>query len=71
MKENLNFEKKATNGLGLLEVLFLIFLVLKLTHLVEFSWWFVFSPLIIELVIIAVFIIVFFIIHGREDDGLY
>ena len=71
MKENLSFEKKTANGLGLLEVLFLIFLVLKLTHLITFSWWFVFSPLIIEFVIIAIILIVFLIVHGREDDGLY
>ena len=71
MKKNLNFEKKVTNGLGLLEVLFLIFLVLKLTHLITFSWWFVFSPLVVEFVIIAIILIVFLIIHGREDNGLH
>ena len=36
----------------MLTVLFLIFLVLKLAGLVTWSWWAVFSPLIIELILV-------------------
>jgi hypothetical protein len=34
--------------MGLPTVLFLIFLVLKLTHNIAWSWWWVFSPILIE-----------------------
>lgn len=30
-------------------ILFLIFLVLKLIHQIDWSWWWVFSPLLVEL----------------------
>ena len=46
-------------------VLFLIFLVLKLTGLVQWSWWWVTAPLWIEFVLIVllfVFMIIFFAI---------
>ena len=33
------------NGLGLGTILFLIFLVLKLTHNIDWSWWWVTAPL--------------------------
>lgn len=36
-------------GLGI--ILFLIFLVLKLTEHIDWSWWWVCSPLLIELLI--------------------
>jgi uncharacterized membrane protein YozB (DUF420 family) len=40
-------------GLGIPSVLFLIFLVLKLTDNVKWSWWWVASPLWIYLAFIA------------------
>lgn len=38
---------------GLTSSLFLIFLVLKLTEVVTWSWWWVFAPIWIPFVIIA------------------
>ena len=35
----------AGGGLGLFGVLFVVFLVLKLTHVIEWSWWLVTAPL--------------------------
>jgi hypothetical protein len=42
----------SSNGLGLGTVLFLIFMVLKLTNYIDWSWWWVTSPLWIPLLII-------------------
>lgn len=39
MKEN------ASGGIGLMGVLFIVFLVLKLTHTINWSWWWVTIPL--------------------------
>jgi hypothetical protein len=41
--------KSANNGIGCGTVLFLIFLTLKLTHNIDWSWWWVFAPLWIPL----------------------
>ena len=35
----------SSSGLGLGSILFIIFLVLKLTNNINWSWWWVFSPL--------------------------
>tara|TARA_Y100001937_G_scaffold124692_1_gene189915 strand:+ start:1723 stop:1920 length:198 start_codon:yes stop_codon:yes gene_type:complete len=41
--------KTSSGGLGLGTVLFLIFLVLKLTDKIDWSWWWITSPLWIPL----------------------
>lgn len=33
------------NNTGFLQLLFLVFLILKLTHVIDWSWWLVTSPL--------------------------
>ncbi len=34
-----------TSGIGLAPILFVVFLVLKLTHVIDWSWWWVTAPL--------------------------
>jgi len=45
-------KSNSSNGLGLGTVLFLIFMVLKLTNYIDWSWWWVTAPLWIPLLII-------------------
>ena len=48
------------NGYGLFVIIFVIFLVLKLTNQIDWSWWWVTSPLWIPLVIVmSISVIVF------------
>ena len=42
-----------SNGLGLGTVLFLIFMTLKLTKTIDWSWWWVTAPLWIPIVLIS------------------
>jgi len=49
--------------LGLLQV---VFIVLKVTGLITWSWWMVFIPLWIELSIILLVLIIHAIIHKSE-----
>jgi len=44
-----------SEGMGLGTVLFLIFLILKLTHTIDWSWWWVFSPLWFPIAMIILF----------------
>ena len=44
----------SSNGLGVGTILFLIFLVLKLTNFIDWSWWWVTAPLWIPIVIIGI-----------------
>jgi len=43
-----------SNGIGIGMVLFIVFLVLKLTNIIDWSWWWVTSPLWIPFVAAAV-----------------
>lgn len=58
----------ASGGLGLLEVLTIIFIVLKLCGLISWSWWLVLMPLWIELGVIVVLLIILFVATRRDED---
>ncbi len=47
-------KSNSSNGLGLGTVLFLIFMVLKLTNYIDWSWWWITAPLWIPIAIIGV-----------------
>ena len=49
------------NGVDLPTVLFIVFLILKLTNVIDWSWWWVTSPLWIGALIAIVGLIVFYI----------
>lgn len=44
--------------MGILEVLTIIFVVLKLTSVIDWTWWLVFSPMYVAVVFYAVVIII-------------
>jgi hypothetical protein len=55
----------STNGIGLGSLVFLVFLVLKLTEIgpvADWSWWWVTSPLWIPIGLFLTFILIAFII---------
>lgn len=54
-------DKKTSGGLGLLDVLAVIFIVLKLLGVITWSWVWVLSPIWIQLVIVAIVFIVILI----------
>jgi len=45
-------DSKSSNGLGIGTILFLIFMVLKLTNYIDWSWWWITAPLWIPLLLI-------------------
>ena len=56
-----------SNGIGFGTILFLVFLVLKLTGNIDWSWWWVTSPLWIPLALgVVVMGILGLIIYGRK-----
>jgi hypothetical protein len=51
-----------SGGIGFVGLLTIAFIVLKLTHFIDWSWWWVLSPLWITTgVVAAVFVVVFLI----------
>jgi hypothetical protein len=58
--------KSTSNGLGLGTVLFLIFLTLKLGGwgvVATWSWWWVFSPIWIPIILLGIVVLVAFLIN--------
>jgi len=49
---------KESNGLGLTTILFLIFMTLKLAGFIDWSWWWVTSPLWIPFASVMVLVII-------------
>lgn len=55
--------KSSSSGIGLTGVLFVVFLVLKLTGNIDWSWWWVTSPLWIPLALVTcIFLLVLLMI---------
>ena len=66
----MNKESKSS-GMGLGSVLFVVFLVLKLTDHIDWSWWWVTSPLWIQGLIVIVFFYLLGVyqrIHDRKQE---
>lgn len=49
---------KNESGIGFGGLLFLVFLILKLTHVIDWSWWWVTSPLWIPLILALVIVVI-------------
>lgn len=50
------------SGIGLLEILLIVFVILKLVGTIDWSWWWVLSPLLIPIGLLIVVLIVLGII---------
>ena len=48
-------------GVGFTGALFLVFLVLKLTNYIDWSWWWITAPLWVPLVLVVVILFGFFV----------
>lgn len=56
-------EESKSSGLGILAVLQIVFLILKLTGLIDWSWWLVLVPLWVDIGFGLLFIILALIIY--------
>jgi hypothetical protein len=61
-----NTSNNSSNGLGLGTILFLIFMVLKLTHVIDWSWWWVTAPLWIPISIVGIIGLIAILYLGRK-----
>ena len=62
MEEQNGYAGIASGGLGFGSTLTILFIALKLTNIINWSWWLVLLPLgIVPIILIVVFIIILFI----------
>lgn len=67
-------EKSAQIGVGLNGLLFITFLVLKLTQVIDWSWWWVTAPLWIPLalgIVVLVFSVVGLVKIVKDNNKKY
>lgn len=64
-------EKKTSGSIGILTILFVVFLVLKLVGVISWSWWWVTAPLWMPLalaVILATIIVIVKVITRKRKN---
>lgn len=62
--KNVTIGHSANSGISLLGVLTIVFIVLKLTHVITWTWWWVLAPLWIPFLILTVLLAMAFIIYA-------
>lgn len=67
-KRRFNMAASSYGGVSLGGVVFVVFLILKLTHLINWSWWWVTSPLWICYALLILCFIFLFIISSIIDS---
>lgn len=55
------------SGVGFCGLLFIVFLVLKLTHVIDWSWWWITAPLWGGLALFILIVIIAFIVFAIKD----
>lgn len=64
-------DNKSSSGLGICGVLTIVFVVLKLTGVISWSWWWVLSPIWIDLLLAGVLLLLVAVINHAEERRLY
>ncbi len=57
------FNKHTSTGAGFCDILLIVFIVLKLCHVIDWSWWWVLAPFWIPLLIAIVAIVIIIVIE--------
>jgi len=61
-------ESNASKGIGFPSILTIMFIGLKLAGFIEWSWWWVLSPLWISPILLIIISIVGMIVYRRGDE---
>ena len=67
--DNDNGTKVERVGIGFMQALFLLFLGLKLTHVIDWSWWWVTAPIWIPIVVILFLLGLIYIYYFMVEQG--
>lgn len=71
----MNNEKTTSGGIGFGSAILLIFIILKLVGVIDWSWWWVLSPIWIPIVLLLAVSILLFVVYKivkyfRPKNGL-
>ena len=60
-------KSSSSSGIGFIGLLTIVFITLKLTGFINWSWWFVLSPVIISILIILIIFVVYITLVIKND----
>jgi hypothetical protein len=66
MNKGFKGESSSSGGVGFIGLLTILFIGLKLTGYIEWSWWWVFSPIWITILIVFVLIIILAMVQAAK-----
>ena len=64
--KKMNSEVKYTGGIGFCGLLTIVFIVLKLIGIIDWSWIWVFAPIWIELILVVIIILISIVLLKKE-----
>jgi hypothetical protein len=64
-KDYEKFNKQTSTSAGLCDILLVVFIVLRLCHVIDWSWWWVLAPLWMPLLLILIICIILNFIDRR------
>jgi len=59
------FNKQTSTGAGFCDILLIVFIVLKLCHVIDWSWWWVLAPFWIPLVLVIIICVILYFIDRK------
>lgn len=59
-----NSSSSSSSGIGFSGLLTIVFITLKLTGYINWSWWWVLSPIWITLIIVMILLLVYFLVKA-------
>lgn len=60
------FDKQTSKSAGFCDILLIAFIVLKLCHVINWSWWWVLAPFWIPLLIATIAVVIITIIERKQ-----
>lgn len=60
-------DNKSSGGIGFGSLLLLAFIILKLTHYIDWSWWWVLSPVWITVAFVVLVVVVTAVIEANAE----
>ena len=59
------FNKQTSTSAGLCDILLVVFIVLKLCHVIDWSWWWVLAPFWIPLLLVLIICVILYLMDRR------
>ena len=64
-KDYNKFDKQTSTSASFCDILLIVFIVLKLCHVIDWSWWWVLAPFWIPLLLVLIICVILYLMDRR------